>query len=98
MQIEYSFKNPQDEFSIDGKTGVVTTRKTLDREITAHYVLTVVASDSPPIGERRRTSALLNVKVLDDNDNYPQFTERAYTVTIPEDMDATHSPIIATVK
>ncbi|KAK6640052.1 hypothetical protein RUM43_008329 [Polyplax serrata] len=97
-EIEYSFKNPQDEFSIDGKTGVVTTRKTLDREITAHYVLTVVASDSPPIGERRRTSALLNVKVLDDNDNYPQFTERAYTVTIPEDTDATHSPIIATVK
>lgn len=76
----------------------MTTRKTLDRENTPNYVLTVVASDSPPAGDRRTATALLNVKILDDNDNYPQFTERAYTVTIPEDMDSTLSPVVATVK
>ena len=94
----YSFKDPDEEFNIDGKTGVVTTRKALDREVTANYALTVIASDSPPVGDRKTATALLNVRVLDDNDNYPQFTERTYTVSVPEDMDASLSPVIATVK
>lgn len=70
----------------------------MDREVTAKYELIVVASDSPPNGDRRTATALLNINILDENDNYPQFTDRVYTVTIPEDMDPTNSPVIATVK
>lgn len=74
------------------------TRKALDRETTPQYSLTVVASDNAPVGDRRTATAALRIKILDDNDNYPQFTERTYTVTIPEDFDATSNPLVASVK
>lgn len=38
------------------------------------------------------------VHVLDDNDNYPQFTERTYTVNVNEDANWAENPVIAHVK
>lgn len=86
-------------FRIDAKSGVVTTRSQLDRETAAQYTLIVVASDlASPASERHSSTASLIIHVLDDNDNYPQFTERTYSVPVPEDAPWSTNPIIASVK
>lgn len=43
-------------------------------------------------------SATIYVNVLDDNDNYPQFSERTYTVNVDEDITVSDNPVIARIK
>lgn len=43
-------------------------------------------------------SATVNVRVLDDNDNYPQFSERTYTVSVNEDINLADHPVIAHIR
>ncbi|XP_059482643.1 protocadherin-like wing polarity protein stan isoform X3 [Neocloeon triangulifer] len=102
-EIEYSLKsNSSDEedmaFKIDPRSGIVSTRSHLDRETTEMYHLLVVATDMAPVAERKSSSATLLIKVLDDNDNYPQFTEKTYSVLVPEDINWSQNPIIGSVK
>lgn len=85
-------------FKIDSKSGVISTRSSLDREMADVYTLLVHASDmATPIDERRSATASVVIKVLDDNDNYPQFSERAYAVSISEDRWDDHN-VIAHIK
>lgn len=73
-------------FKIDSKSGVISTRSSLDRETADIYSIVVHASDmATPQDERKSASATVIVKVLDDNDNYPQFSERTYSVQVSED-------------
>lgn len=73
-------------FKIDGRTGVITTRSQLDRETSEVFTIIVTASDlSSPITERKTATATVVVKVSDENDHYPQFSERYYSVEVPED-------------
>lgn len=76
---------------------MVSTRTTLDRETTESYTLLVVASDQAPLPERRSATATLLVRVLDDNDNYPQFSERTYSVWVREDVDFSTNPVVGRV-
>lgn len=55
--------------------------RTLDRERTPNYWLQIVARDSGKYNLRSST-ALVNVKVLDINDNAPIFTRYPFTVEI----------------
>ncbi|XP_054089368.1 protocadherin-like wing polarity protein stan isoform X2 [Zeugodacus cucurbitae] len=74
-------------FRIDARSGVISTRSTLDRETSDSYNLIVTASDMASAqSERKTATATVIVKILDDNDNYPQFSERTYTVQVPEDQ------------
>ncbi|XP_068147300.1 protocadherin-like wing polarity protein stan isoform X2 [Drosophila tropicalis] len=74
-------------FRIDSRSGVISTRSSLDRETSDSYNLVVTASDMASAqSERKTATASVLVKVLDDNDNYPQFSERTYTVQVPEDQ------------
>ncbi|XP_055850573.1 protocadherin-like wing polarity protein stan isoform X3 [Episyrphus balteatus] len=74
-------------FRIDGRTGVISTRSSLDREASESYTLIVTATDMAPLqSERKTATATVLVKILDDNDNYPQFSERTYTVQVNEDQ------------
>ncbi|XP_043461123.1 protocadherin-like wing polarity protein stan isoform X2 [Leptopilina heterotoma] len=86
-------------FRIDSRTGVVSTRSALDREKTEVYTVILRASDlaTPPSARKSATTTLV-VRVSDDNDNYPQFSERTYSVTVPEDLDYTNDPIIARIR
>lgn len=86
-------------FKIDSKTGVITTRTNLDRETTEVYTLIVGATDqaSPPSARRSSTASVV-IHILDDNDNYPQFSERTYTVSLNEDISWTDNPVIAHIK
>ncbi|XP_074026257.1 protocadherin-like wing polarity protein stan isoform X2 [Leptinotarsa decemlineata] len=86
-------------FKIDSKTGVVTTRTSLDRETTEVYTLIVQASDmASPQTARRSSSATIVIHILDDNDNYPQFSERTYTVTLNEDINYNDNSVVAHIK
>ncbi|XP_067630827.1 protocadherin-like wing polarity protein stan [Eurosta solidaginis] len=74
-------------FRIDSRSGVISTRSTLDRETSDSYNLIVTASDMASAqSERKTATATVIIKILDDNDNYPQFSERTYTVQVPEDQ------------
>lgn len=86
-------------FKIDAKTGVITTRTGLDRESTEVYTLLVSATDSAnPQSARRSSTATVVVHILDDNDNYPQFSEKTYTVSIDEDINWVANPVILHIK
>ncbi|XP_044577360.1 protocadherin-like wing polarity protein stan isoform X2 [Cotesia glomerata] len=94
-----SIAQDSETFRIDQKSGVVTTRMSLDREKTEVYTVLITASDlSNTVSLRKTATTTLIVRILDDNDNYPQFSERSYSTTIPEDIDYTTNPIIAHIQ
>lgn len=63
------------------------------------YTVVVTATDQAlPANLRQTSSVTVVVNVQDDNDNYPQFSERTYSITVPEDTQWSQSPVIATVK
>ncbi|XP_024946918.1 protocadherin-like wing polarity protein stan isoform X2 [Cephus cinctus] len=86
-------------FRIDPRSGVVSTRMSLDREKTEVYTIILQASDlATPPSARKTASTTLVVRVLDDNDNYPQFSERTYSVVVPEDLDYTKNPVVGHIR
>lgn len=59
----------------------------LDRERQAQMKLFVVAADTPGGGAgQRRSQVPVTIDILDVNDNAPQFSKRAYSTVIPENM------------
>ncbi|XP_053502499.1 protocadherin Fat 3a [Ictalurus furcatus] len=75
--------NPQNFFSINSRTGLITTTaRKLDREQQAEHVLEVTVSDGGP--SPRHTTVWVVIQVLDVNDNKPIFPEKLYQVRLPE--------------
>ncbi|XP_069780628.1 protocadherin Fat 1a isoform X4 [Narcine bancroftii] len=75
--------NPQGFFVINQETGLITTTsRKLDRERQAEHILevTITDNDSNP----KSTVARVIVKVLDENDNKPQFLQKFYKIKLPE--------------
>lgn len=96
---QQSSESESQAFRIDGRSGVVSTRGTLDRETNDLYTLVVTATDNAsPQSERKSATATVIVKVLDDNDNYPQFSERSYTVQVSESQWGDENNVVATIK
>jgi hypothetical protein len=80
--VAYSVLSAVSELDIDSATGVVKTTQTLDREKTESYSLTVLASDG---GNPALTSTVtLSITILDENDNYPVFSQSVYIADIKE--------------
>ncbi len=99
--VHYSIVNPfgaNEAFRIDARTGVISTRLALDRETNEQYNLTIQAVDQGPVQERQSATALVYVQVGDENDNYPQFSERTYTVDVAENVNWAENPIIARIR
>ncbi|GBP48920.1 Protocadherin-like wing polarity protein stan [Eumeta japonica] len=91
--------NAEDVFRVDGRSGALLTRAPLDREKVSRYTVIVKATDqASPASDRLSSSATIHVNVLDDNDNYPQFSEKTYTVTVDEDMNVSDNPVVARIK
>ncbi|XP_005053635.1 PREDICTED: cadherin-related family member 2 [Ficedula albicollis] len=67
-------------FSVDSKSGRVTLRNSLDREVQARLTLIVTVSD----GVNDPVSRKITVIVEDRNDNAPVFQNLPYVATIPE--------------
>nr|XP_056722690.1 protocadherin beta-16-like [Euleptes europaea] len=68
--------------------------KPLDREKQAHVGLTLTAVDG---GVPQRTATVqININVLDNNDNFPQFTQSEYKVKLKE--NSPHGTLVAKVE
>lgn len=84
----YTIESGNDEgmFSVEQRTGVLRTSKVLDRERRAYYSLTVSAVDSGRRGGAhiRKGTAIVNIRVLDNNDNDPIFNSSSITVSFDE--------------
>lgn len=60
------------------------TRRPFDRETTANYFVTITCED---YGKPKAiSSSHICVIVGDENDNWPQFTQREYKANLPEDL------------
>ncbi|XP_027697609.1 protocadherin Fat 2 isoform X3 [Vombatus ursinus] len=75
--------DPLGQFDISrtGDEWKISTKKALDREHIAKYLLKVTASDG-----KFQASTPVEVFVLDINDNSPQCTQILYSSKVPEDM------------
>ncbi|XP_053559873.1 protocadherin Fat 1 isoform X2 [Bombina bombina] len=75
--------NPQGFFAINPKTGLITTTsRKLDREQQAEHILEVIITDNGYTP--KSTISRVIVKVLDENDNKPQFLQKFYKIRLPE--------------
>ncbi|XP_019384093.1 PREDICTED: protocadherin-16, partial [Crocodylus porosus] len=85
-RLEYYVEDgdPAQDFSLDPASGILSTARSLDREHTDAYVLTVVARDHGM--PRRSATTTVHVRVLDLNDHAPRFAEAAYAMEVPEDL------------
>lgn len=80
-------------FEIDPRSGLITTRGSVDRETNEHYTLQVEASDQGKDPGPRSATVKVFITVLDENDNVPQFSEKRYVVAVKEDVRP-HSDIL----
>ncbi|XP_066111220.1 cadherin EGF LAG seven-pass G-type receptor 1 isoform X2 [Saccopteryx bilineata] len=80
-------------FEIDARSGVVRTRAVVDREEEAEYQLLVEANDQGRNPGPLSATATVHIVVEDENDNYPQFSEKRYVVQVPEDV-AVNTPVL----
>ncbi|KAM6985970.1 cadherin EGF LAG seven-pass G-type receptor 1 [Aplochiton taeniatus] len=73
-------------FEIDPRNGLVRIRERPDRETRSQYQLIVEADDQGKDPGPRSATATVNISVEDENDNYPQFSEKRYVVQVPENV------------
>ncbi|XP_022527058.2 cadherin EGF LAG seven-pass G-type receptor 1 isoform X3 [Astyanax mexicanus] len=73
-------------FEIDSRNGLVKVRVRPDRETRAQYELIVEANDQGKDPGPRSATATVHITVEDENDNYPQFSEKRYVVQVPENV------------
>ncbi|KAL5014373.1 hypothetical protein ScPMuIL_008643 [Solemya velum] len=96
-QIRYSIINPtgvNSAFQINPTSGEIKTIKEIDREVTSNYQLLVQAVDQAPVGSRRSSTTTINITVLDENDNRPQFSKATYDVAVDENSYNATNPVI----
>ncbi|XP_056267779.1 protocadherin Fat 3 [Pseudoliparis swirei] len=75
--------NPQNFFSINPRTGLITTTaRKLDREQQAEHFLEVTVIDGPVT--TRQSTVWVMVHIEDENDNPPTFPEVTYRVSLTE--------------
>ncbi|XP_059471449.1 cadherin-23 [Neocloeon triangulifer] len=96
-QVRYSLTGSGSQlFTIDPITGIVSIAKgaALDRETQPILSFYAVAVDTPNGGpEQRKSTAHIEIEVLDVNDNPPKFEKSSYTAVIPENVNITWSVI-----
>lgn len=73
-------------FEIDSRNGLVRIRERPDRETQDQYQLIVEANDQGKDPGPRSATATVSISVEDENDNYPQFSEKRYVVQVPENV------------
>nr|XP_006811702.1 PREDICTED: protocadherin Fat 4-like [Saccoglossus kowalevskii] len=81
-----------DQFLIDERTGVMTTKtSSLDREVKALYELRVIAFDRDMTAGSLNTSVPVHITISDVNDNRPSFDGLLYYFTVREDAEIGYS-------
>lgn len=83
-KVSYSLLDTADNtFSIDSETGIITLKKSLNREKQAEYVLTVQAEDAGSPAMSGTCSVV--IQVLNINDVPPEFTDSSFKANVSED-------------
>ncbi|XP_064159770.1 protocadherin Fat 3a isoform X4 [Anguilla rostrata] len=72
--------NGERTFKINQYSGVITTQKPLDYEVTTSYILIIQASNMAGMA----SNVTVNIQVVDENDNPPVFQQLQYTGSISE--------------
>ncbi|XP_025090910.1 cadherin-23-like isoform X2 [Pomacea canaliculata] len=75
-RVSFGFEDDVQDFDITtdpGNNGAITVKNTLDREKKDTYTLSVVALDNPTSDFKLRSTKQIEIKVLDVNDNAPEF-------------------------
>ena len=85
--LTYDLKNGGEAFAMDRFTGMLTLLRPLDYETESEFHLYVTASDSAHTAE-----TLVRVRVRDENDNAPVFSQHAYIVPIPGEYFGSPKP------
>lgn len=80
--------NTNGTFTIHSKSGLLSLSMPLDKETKPYYSLTVSASDPSTRGQKKKTTAIVNVRVLDNNDNDPVFNSTQDSVVFDENKPA----------
>ncbi|KAM4592517.1 cadherin-15 isoform 2-T2 [Odontesthes bonariensis] len=75
-------QEPKNLFEIDDKTGVIRSKRPLDREKHSSFTLKAFALSSS--GERLENPTTIEIMVLDQNDNRPAFTQNQFVGTVAE--------------
>ncbi|XP_018422203.1 PREDICTED: protocadherin gamma-B1-like [Nanorana parkeri] len=95
-QITYSFStlanNILQMFTINRKTGDITTKGHLDYEMKKHYDISVKAMD----GGGLAAHAKVLLEILDENDNVPEISLTSLSSPIPE--DTSHGTVVALIE
>ncbi|XP_026808223.1 cadherin-87A [Rhopalosiphum maidis] len=82
--VRYSIIGNKYGFIIDQDTGIVKVNDSsfLDREVTSDFMLSIQAKDEAPPGLTKTAVVLLFIKLIDVNDNPPQFDPKDYSLSI----------------
>lgn len=75
-------QEPKNLFEIDDKTGVIRSKRPLDREKYNSFTLKAFALS--PSGQRLENPTTIEIVVLDQNDNRPAFTQTQFVGTVAE--------------
>lgn len=84
--VSYALVDHQDLFDIDTNTGLLTTKKTFDRELNSSYIVYIKAFDNAPsalIPEKNEPNSVtqtFRIDIADRNDNKPEFEKSVYIV------------------
>ena len=73
---------PTDLFALDSTTGQITTQGEIDRETSSVYHLVIEASD-----HTLNSTTTMDIHLLDENDNDPEFSTSVYSFIVAEDED-----------
>lgn len=88
--------DPDGYFSIDPRQGTISVKSSnIDRERYSHLLLNVQAYTGQYPGPYRYAHTQVNIQILDDNDNLPQFATENLKISIPENLPVDHkTPIL----
>ncbi|XP_074522285.1 cadherin-15 [Halichoeres trimaculatus] len=75
-------QEPKNLFEIDDKTGIIRSKRPLDREKYNSFTLKAFALS--PSGERLENPTTIEIVVLDQNDNRPSFTQSQFVGSVAE--------------
>uniref|UniRef100_A0A8C2IYK6 Cadherin EGF LAG seven-pass G-type receptor 1b n=1 Tax=Cyprinus carpio TaxID=7962 RepID=A0A8C2IYK6_CYPCA len=73
-------------FEIDPRNGLVKTRVRPDREVKSQYRLFVYSNFLVRVPGPLSSTSTMHIFIEDENDNYPQFSEKRYVVQVPENI------------
>ena len=86
-EVSYSITggNSNNNFAINSTSGMITVSGDIDREVISEYILTIRAQDGGSPARSDRSTVIITVN--DINDNNPIFQRSSYAITVHEDIN-----------